>query len=227
MPLLDAAQAQKHVTLNESLVRADALGAGVVEDRDLSVPPGSPGDGMAWIVGAGATGDWSGHEQDVALFLNGGWSFVVPWPGMSLWVASSATRVTWTGTGWLEGMVAASPSEAVTVQRISEIDHVLATGANSTTGTVIPDKAVVLGVTGRVTTAITGASGWSLGVAGATDRYGTGYGAGLGAFAHGVTGQPQAYFGGTALEITAEGGSFSGGAVRLAVHYQEIVPPVG
>ena len=111
-----------------------------------------------------------------------------------------------------------SGSGAATVQRVAQIDHVLAAGGNSVTGPVIPDKAVVFGVTGRVTTAITGASGWSLGVPGAIDRYGTGYGTALGAFAHGVTGQPQTYYGGTAIEVTAEGGAFTGGAVRLAVH---------
>ena len=106
-----------------------------------------------------------------------------------------------------------------------EIDHVLALAASSTTAAIIPDKAVVLGVTGRVTTAIAGVTGWSLGVAGATNRCGSGYGPAFNAFAHGVTGQPQAYFGATALEITAEGGSFTGGAIRLAMHYLEISPP--
>lgn len=226
MPLLDAAQAQKHVTLNEALVRADALGARLAEDWGLIAPPIAPVDGSAWIVGSVATGDWNGHDDEIALFLNGGWVFVAPWSGVSFCVSSTGASVTWTGTAWVEGLVAASLGGAVTVQRIIEADHTLTIGANSVTGAVIPDKAVVLGVTARVTSAITGVSGWSLGVPGSTDRYGTGYGTALGAFAHGVTGQPQAYYGATALEITAEGGAFTAGAVRLAVHLQEIVPPV-
>lgn len=225
MPLLDAAQAQKHVTLNEALVRADALAAGVAEDWGLSVAPGAPADGTAWIVGTGATGDWAGYDQAVALFLNGGWQFVVPWPGMRMWVTAASVQATWSGADWLDGVAAMSPAGAATVQRVAEIDHTLAAGGSSTTTAVIPDKAVVLGVSGRVTTAISGASGWSLGVAGDTGRYGTGYGAAVGSYARGVTGQPQAYYGGTALEVTAEGGTFSAGAVRLAVHYQEILPP--
>lgn len=226
MPLLDAAQAQKHVTLNEALVRADALGAGLAQDWGLTVPPVAPLDGSVWIVAAVATGDWGGHDDEIALFLNGGWAFIAPWPGASFWVPGLGNRLTWTGAAWVEGVVAASPGGAATVQRVIEVDHALAAGANSVTGGVIPDKAVVMGVTARVTAAITGASGWSLGVSGATDRYGTGYGTALGAFAHGVTGQPQAYYGATALEITAEGGAFTAGAVRLAVHLQEIIPPV-
>ena len=225
MPLLDAAQAQKHVTLNEALVRADSLGARLAEDWGLTAPPIAPIDGSAWIVGSVATGDWDGHDDEIALFLNGGWVFVAPWSGVSFWVSSTGARVTWTGTAWVEGVVASSPAGAVTVQRVIEIDHTLTTGASSVTGTVIPDKAVVLGVTARVTSSITGVSGWSIGVSGSTDRYGTGYGTSLGAFAQGVTGQPQAYYGATSLEITAEGGTFTAGAVRLAVHVQEIFPP--
>ena len=76
MPLLDAAQAQKHVTVNEALLRADALGARVAEDKGLTVPPVGPADGTAWIVGAAATGDWAGQDDAIALFLNGGWLFV-------------------------------------------------------------------------------------------------------------------------------------------------------
>ena len=225
MPLLDAAQAQKHVTVNEALLRADALGARVAEDKGLTVPPVGPADGTAWIVGAAATGDWAGQDDAIALFLNGGWVFVAPWPGLAFWVAASGVRTVWSGSAWLDGLVAASPGAAATVQRVVDIDHTLAAGASSVTAAVIPDKAVVLGVTGKVTTAITGATGWSLGVPGAIDRYGTGYGAAMGSYAHGVSGQPLAYYGGTALEVTAEGGSFTGGAVRLAVHFQEIVPP--
>jgi Protein of unknown function (DUF2793) len=224
MPLLDAAQAQKHVTVNEALMRADVLGAGRVEDRHLTEPPALPVDGHAHIVGAGAAGAWAGRDGDLALFLNGGWEFVTPWEGCVLWVAAERVRVTRVGAAWTGEAGGTSPGGAATLGRIVEIDHAL-TGAASATAPVIPDKAVVLGVTGRVLAEITGASGWSLGVTGSADRYGSGYGTGVGAYAHGVTGQPQAYYGATPLEVTAEGGAFTGGTVRLAVHLMELQPP--
>jgi hypothetical protein len=224
MPLLDAAQAQKHVTVNEALVRADALGCGRVEDRDRTEPPATPAEGRVHIVGAGATGDWAGHDGALALFLNGGWEFISPWGGCSVWVASERTRVTRQGGAWLAGHAGGSPGGAATLMRVAEIDHALS-GSVSQTAPVIPDKAVVLGVTGRVTVQITGASSWSLGVPGSPDRYGSGYGTGAGSYAQGVTGQPQAYYGVTPLAITAQGGSFSGGKVRLAVHLLELSPP--
>jgi hypothetical protein len=224
MPLLDAAQAQKHVTLNEALMRADVLGAGRVEDRHLARPPAVPLDGRAHIVGAGATGAWAGQEGQLALFLNGGWEFVAPWEGCTVWVAAERTRVTLVGGAWTQEQSGVSPGGAATMARVVELDHPLS-GAVSTTAPAIPDKAVVLGVTGRVLVAITGASGWSLGVAGSPDRYGAGYGTAAGAYAHGVTGQPQAYYGATPLVITAEDGAFAGGTVRLAVHLLELQPP--
>ena len=110
--------------------------------------------------------------------------------------------------------------------RIVEIDHALAVGSTSTTVAAIPDKAIVLGVTARVTTEITGAASWSMGVSGSPDRYGSGFGTTQNSFAHGVTGQPQAYFGATSLVVTSAGGDFTGGALRIAVHILEIAPPV-
>ena len=225
MPLLDAAQAQKHVTVNEALVRADILGAGRVEARDLVVPPAAPADGEAWIVAPGATGAWANQDGSLAMFLNGGWAFVAPWSGVSFWVHAERVSVTFVAGEWRTGRVAGTPGGASTSQHIVEIDHTLSSGASSVTLAVIPDKAVVLGVTGRVITEITGAAGWSLGVPGAVDRYGTGYGTAVNSFALGVSGQPQAYYGATALELTAEGGGFTGGMVRLAIHYSEIAPP--
>ncbi|HET7409350.1 MAG TPA: DUF2793 domain-containing protein [Paracoccaceae bacterium] len=224
MPLLDAAQAQKHVTVNEALARADALAAGRVERRDLAVPPASPADGEAFIVDQGASGDWAGHEGALALFLNGGWEFVAPWEGASYWVASERLQVTHAGGVWVEGRAAGAAGGAATLMRVIEFDQALS-GASVMTPAIIPDKAVVLGVTGRVIEAIGGAGSWSLGVAGGENRYGAGYGTGAGSFVHGVTGQPQAYYGGTALVVTAAGGSFTAGTVRLAVHLIEIAPP--
>lgn len=226
MPLLDAAQAQKHVTINEALVRADVLSARRVESRTLTLPPTSPMDGTAYIVGPSATEDWSGEDGNIALSLNGGWEFVTPWQGLAVWVGDENSSVTNVADTWLSGNVALSAGGAGTFGGVIEADHALATTSVSATPAIIPDKAIVLGVTGRVIEEITGPDSWSLGVAGSPDRYGSGYELTLGSFAHGVTGEPQAYFGPTALEITANGGDFSSGSIRLAVHYLSLSAPL-
>src|SRR5690625_3530404 len=224
MPLLDAAQAQKHVSVNEALMRADLLAAGSVERRNYGMPPEQPGDGDVYIVANGASGAWAGKDGALALALNGGWEYVAPWEGAEFWVAAEGLRVTWRGGEWVEGWAAGTASGAATIGRVVTLDQSLS-GVAVTTVPIIPDKAVVIGVTGRVLEAITGAASWSLGVAGGEDRYGSGYGTGAGSFAHGITGQPQAYYGDTSLVLTAAGGGFSGGVVRLAVHFTEILPP--
>ena len=60
LPYLLAAQAQKHVTLNEALRLLDGLVQLAVLDRHLTAPPASPADGDRHIVASGATGAWAG-----------------------------------------------------------------------------------------------------------------------------------------------------------------------
>jgi hypothetical protein len=225
LPFLDAAQAQKHVTMNDALALLDAAAAARVETMATAFPPPVPADGEAHIVPAGAGGGWAGQDGKVAVFLNGGWEFIPPWAGWRLWVASQMGLALHDGSDWRLESQPVSPGGALSALRVAEIDHVIVPGATSETTALIPDKAIVLGVTGRVLTAITGAAGWQLGVAGSPDRYGSGIGVGANSFLHGVTGSPLAYFGGSSLLLTAEGGDFIGGLVRIAVHYHELSPP--
>ncbi len=222
---LDAAQAQKHVTVNEALARLDVAAAGQVADMDLSSPPVSPAEGSAHIVASGAVGDWTGRDGGVAVFLNGGWDFIQPWSGWRLWVIAEPGLAIYDGDSWQLADQQVSAGGALSAMRIAELDHVVSAGATSETSAFVPDKAVVVGVTARVTSAVTGATSWSLGATGSPDRYGSGFGVSQNAFAHGVTGSPIAYFGGSTLLMTATGGNFTGGAVRLDVHYIDIAPP--
>jgi hypothetical protein len=225
LPYLDAAQAQKHVTMNEALARLDIAAAARVETMALASPPVSPAEGEGHIVPATADGAWVGQDGNVAVFLNGGWAFITPWAGWRLWVASDTGFVVHDGVDWRLASQPVSPGGALTALRHVEIDHTVVAGATSETAAFIPDKAIVLGVTARVSVAITGATSWSLGVTGSPDRYGSGFGVGLNAFAHGVTGSTVAYFGGSSLLMTSAGGNFTGGEARIAVHYFELSPP--
>ncbi|MEM7505527.1 MAG: DUF2793 domain-containing protein [Pseudomonadota bacterium] len=224
LALLDAAQAQKHVTMNEALTRIDDLLFGAVASVGQTAPP-VPVDGEAHVVGAPATGDWSGHENQIAYAANGGWRFLTPRPGWRVWSLSDHHDLFCDSVEWRPGVSACSAGAAVTTQGVLEFDHVLATGGASTSVETIPDKAIVLGISARVIEAITGASTWSLGVPGSPDRYGSGFGTALNSLAEGVTGQPIAYYGGVPVEVTAAGGSFTGGTLRIAVHFQAITAP--
>lgn len=100
LPLLAAGQAQKHVTHNDALMRLDALVHLVVASRTQAVPPTAPSETSAYIVPAAGTGVFSGHQDDLAIFEDGAWSFLPPRPGWQAWVADEAEHHVWTGTQW-------------------------------------------------------------------------------------------------------------------------------
>ncbi|MHA1127758.1 MAG: DUF2793 domain-containing protein [Alphaproteobacteria bacterium] len=226
LPLVQAAQAQKHVTVNEALARLDAVAQMRVKADDWEIPSASSVEGEAHVVGPIASNEWAGQSGKVAIFSNGGWVFLAPKVGWRAWNEILGAEIVFDGVEWVRyaGVVAAGG--AASLYRVVEIDHTLAAGAVSVTPSVIPSHAQVIGVTARVISAITGAgvSSWSLGVSGAVDRYGNGLGLGLNSYAKGATG-PLTYWADTALEIAADAGSFDGGVVRLAVHFVELGVP--
>ena len=81
MPLLFSGQAQKEVYVNEAISLLDGLCHCAIE-AELAAPPASPTDGQAWLVGTGASGDWSGRTGQVALRQAGQWRYVAPRDGL-------------------------------------------------------------------------------------------------------------------------------------------------
>ena len=81
LPYLAANQAQKHVTVNESLRLLDALIQIAVESAALATPPASPAEGQSWIVAAAPTGAWAGQAGKLAAWQDGAWVFHTPRDG--------------------------------------------------------------------------------------------------------------------------------------------------
>lgn len=103
LALLAAGQAQKEVTHNEALLAIDKLLHPSVKSRALSAPPSDPVLGQCWIVGATATGEWTGQTGAIAVFEGGGWRFVSPRLGLMTWIEDEGTMVVWRGewsAGW-------------------------------------------------------------------------------------------------------------------------------
>ena len=113
LPYLLAAQAQKHVTVNEALRLLDGLVQLAVLDRDLSAPPASPDDGDRYIVASGATGAWAGWDLNVAYHVDGAWMRLVPRAGWQAWVVDEAAFVGWDGTAWTAAGLPAFFSDAI------------------------------------------------------------------------------------------------------------------
>ena len=219
LPLLAASQAQKHVTMNEALVRIDAALQLSVVSRSSATPPALAEEGECYLVALGGVNAWDGEDGNLVFYLNGGWESLTPLAGWRLFVADEAVDVRFDGVEWQDNPLSSSPFGAGMRAETVEFDFDIGTGASALTGFVIPQGSVVFAVTGLVVTAITGTlSDWSLGVATSDTRYGAGLGMGSGSWLRGLTGQPQAYYGNTQLKLTANGGDFAGGTVRLAIH---------
>ena len=102
LPLLAAAQAQKHVTHNEALLQLDALAFARFLDRDLTAPPTSPADGDTYLVAAAATGDWTGKDGQIAYAVDGAWRFAAPFTGLAAFVVDEAKLIVFTGAAWVD-----------------------------------------------------------------------------------------------------------------------------
>lgn len=104
------------------------------------------------------------------------------------------------------------------------------TGASVTLTDLIPANATVLGVQGRITTAITGATGFQIGVSGALTRYADISATTVGSTFSvadadvGETG-PRLYRTNTSVVVTAKGSNFTAGVLRVIVHYISFVAP--
>lgn len=227
LPFVAAAQAQKHVTVNEAFARLDALANLRLQSTGATTPPLAPEEGEAYFVPSGAVNAWDGQSGKIAVFANGGWVFVTPKVGWQAYVEDIERSAVFDGTDWLEGAVAISENGAATLHRVLEFDHVISAGADNSTTVDIPAGAQVIGVTGVVTATVagTGLTGWRVGVAGSDNRYGSGLNPGYGSWLRGLSGAPVTYWSDTPLLLSSEGGDFTNGTIRLAIHITELVPP--
>lgn len=100
LPLLAAAQAQKHVTHNEALAALDALVQLSVKERGRTLAPAAPEEGERYLVGPGASGDFANHDGEIALFDLGIWRFFQPRRGWRAYVEAEDRIVAYDGSAW-------------------------------------------------------------------------------------------------------------------------------
>ena len=319
LPYLAAAQAQKHVTVNEALSLIDALSQMAVNSIGATSPPGAPTEGERHIIGTGATGAWAGwDDNNIALFSGGAWLRLIPQAGWMAWDVSAGELLVWSGPAWvsfvpnlqnllgvgigtssdatnrlavsaaatllnhagnghqlkinkaasgdtvsllfqsgwfgraemglagdddfhfkvsadgsiwseallidrntgrmtlLERVAVKSPSGATTAMQVEEEELTLS-GAYVESSIVIPNRAIVLGVSTHTTQTITGASSYDCGIAGEPSKFGGSLGIAIDSTNSGVIG-PTAFYSDTPIRLSANGGNFTGGKVRIAIH---------
>jgi len=102
LPYLAEAQAQKHVTVNESLRRLDALVQLSVKSASVDAEPASPSESDGYVMTATATGaSWSSFaEGDVAILQDGAWTAFNAIPGMVAYIEDDGVLMTLDGSTW-------------------------------------------------------------------------------------------------------------------------------
>lgn len=225
LPLVMPAQAQKHITVNEALLRLDALTQACVESRSLAVQPAAPGEGDVWIVPDGASGaDWSEMAAGtLAIWRDGFWTAIAPSGGWQVYVRDEArslvfdnSRHSWLAAGSITTLTAGESGAATDALLVEETLSGLS-GASAVSSVTIPARAVVIGVSVTTLEAVTGAASFDCGIAGEASKFGGSLGVSPGASNIGVIG-PTAFYSDTPVVLTANGGSFTGGAVAIAIH---------
>lgn len=226
LPLLQPSQAQKHVTVNEAFMRLDGLVNLVLTSAEQVDAPVQVVDGVAFGVPAGAVGAWQGQGGKIAVGSNGGWIFVTPRLGQRAFVTDRGVHAIYNGQKWLFGALTLGAFGSAMLAQTAETEVKLGSGGSHTTNLVIPSHTMVIGATAIVTKAITGAlTTWQLGTTGALNRFGSGLGIQKGSWANGLLSSPLAYWQDSPLIITGTGGNFTGGTIRLAVHWLSLRIP--
>ncbi|SNR58841.1 DUF2793 domain-containing protein [Paracoccus sediminis] len=226
LPLLQPAQAQKHVTVNEALMRLDGLANAVLESVSTPIPPAAVIDGQSWAVPQGASDSWAGQAGRIAVGANGGWIFVNPSRGMRAFVADRGAEAIFDGQAWFVGAATLGILGAGLAFGMSEAEVTVEAGTVFDTAIAIPANVMVIGAVARVTQVLTGSlQTWRFGTADSDNRFGQGLGKDIGSWARGMLGTPMTYYAGTNLLMTGEGGGFTGGRIKLAVHWMELRLP--
>jgi len=68
---------------------------------ELAEPPVSPTTGDRYLVIATATGDWVGHEKDIAEWDGSVWVFTTPNEGFAVWIEDVGSQKVYNGTSWV------------------------------------------------------------------------------------------------------------------------------
>lgn len=102
LPYLAVGQAQKHVTVNETLRRLDALVQLTVVSASTTAEPGSPSDGVVYFVPSGKSGThWAGFAKwSLGYYRNGAWEQIAPREGWLAYVADTDQVLVYTGAAW-------------------------------------------------------------------------------------------------------------------------------
>ncbi|MBY0423023.1 MAG: DUF2793 domain-containing protein [Parvularculaceae bacterium] len=126
-------QAQKHVTVNETVRRLDALVQLAVVSRSLAAEPTAPAEGDAYILPAGRSGGaWSAMAVGaIAAWQDGAWVEIAPRLGWRAYAAAESRLLVYNGSAWTEVVGAAETAARFGVNTAADTTNRLAVKANA------------------------------------------------------------------------------------------------
>lgn len=155
-PELEASQAIPETTVNEQ-VRFLEQGAAhfIFKDRDLAAPPGSPADGDCYLVASAATGDWAGHDDEIAFRLSTAWNFIVPVEGFTAWVNDEDQFIVYDGASW-SNITGSGGGALLAANNLSDLDDPAIARANLGLGSAATES-IIIACSDETTALTTGA----------------------------------------------------------------------
>ncbi len=120
LPLLDASQAQKHITHNEALLLLDAALHLSVASRTANAPPGSPQEGDRHIAGVSPTARLGGAGGQARRLSGRRLAVLDARTGWRVWVEDEEKFLLHDGAGWRD------------LQAITELANMEKLGINAT-----------------------------------------------------------------------------------------------
>lgn len=159
---LTSGQATPETSVNEIGRYLDAgFARSIIEDRDLTAPPGSCADGARYLVLATGTGAWAGKDGKLAIAVGtnaaNGWLFsTVAVEGYRLYVRDENIEIQHNGSAWATVSSTGNPTECLIIACSDETTDI-------TTGTAkvtfrMPYAFTLSAVRASVTTAPTGST---------------------------------------------------------------------
>jgi hypothetical protein len=87
-----------HYTVNEGFEQLSVM-CSAVENHAQNTPIAV--EAVSYIVGTSPTGDWVGHNNQVAHYYNGSWHYYTPFRGMILYSLADNQWHYYNGSTWL------------------------------------------------------------------------------------------------------------------------------
>ncbi|MBV7265790.1 DUF2793 domain-containing protein [Erythrobacter sp. WH131] len=80
----------------------------MVVEAAINVPPAEPIDGQCFLITASPDGEWAGKADRIAIWISGGWHYVVPFDGMAIFDRSANSSVFY-NSNWAYALLPALP----------------------------------------------------------------------------------------------------------------------